>query len=43
MAYRHEHIEDCIEELGEGFDYVHDWLNEFYLSECKTPTSLVSG
>ena len=30
MASLAVHRADCIEALGEGFDYVHEWLDEFF-------------
>lgn len=30
MAIREIHCKDCIEKLGEPFDYVHKWLDELF-------------
>jgi len=30
MSTFERHCEDCVRELGESFDYVHEWLDEFY-------------
>jgi len=24
------HCSDCLQELGKGFSYVHEWLDEFF-------------
>jgi DNA-binding GntR family transcriptional regulator len=30
MASREEHCQDCVRELGEPFEFVHDWLDELF-------------
>lgn len=30
MALKEEHCKDCIRELGEPFEFVHDWLDELF-------------
>lgn len=30
MASKTEHMNDCIRELGEPFEQIHDWLDELF-------------
>ena len=29
MPYKKEHMQDCMDELGEEFPLVHEWLDEY--------------